>query len=173
MDNLSWVTLTLSIATFFLAGAAFWTIWQNRQYGIRERKESLLNEIIEWAVDVAKYSLEKGIFDESIPVIGLQAESALPALLDSVTGFRIARVRSVYISNIASEFAPMLKKSIDNLNDEIKSQIKLIMEYKRKDTPTWPADDIVAKISGNNERTYSFATKVIEEATKTKTKDIS
>ncbi len=162
----------VALGTSMLAVAAFWSIWQNHLLQKRKRRERLLNEIIEWAMDVAKCSLEKGIFDESIPVSGLQAEQALRQLLDSVVGFRIARASSVYTSSIASEIYPELKNSVDNLTEEIKAQIKLIMEYKRKLTPTWPAGQIVAKIAGNNERTYNLATTLIEEATKIKTKDI-
>ena len=40
--------------TFLLAIAAFWAIWQNYLLHKKERKERLLNEIIDWAIDVAK-----------------------------------------------------------------------------------------------------------------------
>jgi hypothetical protein len=39
-----------------------------------------------------------------------------------------------------------------------------LMEYKRKLTPTWPADQVTARIAGNNERIYNLATKVIDDA---------
>lgn len=45
-------------ATFLLAIAAFWAIWQNRSLQIRERKERLLNEIIEWATEIHTASLK-------------------------------------------------------------------------------------------------------------------
>jgi len=176
-DNPNWSqsytafgTLILAFATALLALFTWASIKNRTDKEKRDKKERLLNEIIYWAEDVAKYSLEKGIFDETIPVSGLQAERVLPELLDSVIGFRIVRARSVYTSNIASEFDQELKKSIDNLTEEIKSQIKLIMEYKRKLTPNWPLDEVVAKIAGNNERIYSLATTVINEATKIKIK---
>jgi len=163
------------LATLALAFAAFLTIKEadareqrHRNNELlkekRDKDERLLHEIIEWATDVAKCSLEKGIFDESVPVSGLQAEQALPELLDSVIGFRIARASSVYISSIASKIDPELKKSLGNLIEEIKAQIKLIMEYKRKLTPTWPADKVVIKIASNNERIYNLATTVIDDA---------
>jgi len=44
-----------TIATLLLAIAAFWSIWQNYQLQKRERKERLLNEIIEWAESILLY----------------------------------------------------------------------------------------------------------------------
>jgi len=96
----------------------------------------------------------------------------LPELLDSVIGFRMARARSASTSNIAYEIDAPLKNSIDSLIEEIRAQIRLIMEYKRKLTPTWPTDEVVAKIAANNERAYSSAVAVIKTATKLKTKYI-
>lgn len=157
-------TLILATVTALLAGFTYLNIKSGYEREKRDRKERRLKEIIEWATNVAKCSLETGVFDETIPVSGLAAERALPELLDSVVGFRIARAESVYISNITPEISPELKKSVDNLTEEIKEQIKFLMEYKRKDIPTWPANKVVAKIAGNNERIYNLATTVIDNA---------
>ena len=172
VNNDNWVGIS-ALTTMLLALAAFWAIRQNYQFRRQEKKERLLNEIIEWATDVAKCSLAKGVFDETVPISGLAAEQALPELLNSVVDFRMARATSVSILNITSEINPDLKPSVDNLTEEIKKQIKLLMEYKRKLTPTWSADQVVAKVAGNNERIYNLATMLIEEATKIKTRDIS
>jgi hypothetical protein len=172
ISNVAFGTGILAIATIGLAIAASWAIWQNYQFHARERKERLLNEIIEWAESVAKSSLETGVFDETIPVSGLAAERALPELLDSVADFRVARAESVYISSIASEISPKLKKSVDNLTEEIKGQIKFLMEYKRKDIPTWPANEVVAKIAGNNERLYNLAETLIDDTANILKKDL-
>ncbi len=58
MDNLSLMTLLLAIATFILAGIAFWAILQNYNFRKQERKERLLNKIIEWAISISKANLE-------------------------------------------------------------------------------------------------------------------
>lgn len=42
----------LAIATFVLAVAAFWAIWQTRSIQKGEKRRTLLNGIIHWAVDV-------------------------------------------------------------------------------------------------------------------------
>jgi hypothetical protein len=165
-------TLILASVTAFLAFFTFLSVKSGYDREKRERKERLLNEIIEWAESVAKSSLETGVFDETIPVSGLAAERALPELLDSVADFRVARAESVYISSIASEISPKLKKSVDNLTEEIKGQIKFLMEYKRKDIPTWPANKVVAKIAGNNERLYNLAETLIDDTANILKKDL-
>lgn len=50
-DN--WVGIS-AISTMILAIAAFWTIRNSREQEKRDRKERLLNDIIEWAVDVTR-----------------------------------------------------------------------------------------------------------------------
>jgi len=162
--------------TLTLALAAFWAIWSSNEQEKRrrkdekakeerDRKERQLREVIDWATDVAKCSLEKGVFDESIPMTELQAEGVLYELLASVIGFRMARAASVYISNITSEIDPTLKTKVDNLLKELIKQISLLMAYKRRQpTPVWPAEPVVKEIAGNNERLYSLATEVIDKA---------
>ena len=67
MNILSLFTLFLAIATFLLAGAAFCAIWQNHLLQKRERKERLLNEIIEWARESYKlfYDMQQFYSPES------------------------------------------------------------------------------------------------------------
>ena len=58
-DN-NWLGIS-ALATLLLALGAFETIRQNHQLHARERRERLLNEIIEWAIDIQKVSLEVDI----------------------------------------------------------------------------------------------------------------
>jgi len=51
MTTDNWLAISAG-ATFLLALAAFWAIWQNYIFRRKERKERLLNEIIEWAIDI-------------------------------------------------------------------------------------------------------------------------
>jgi len=53
----NWIAIS-AIATFILAVAAFWAIWQNRGIQKRNRRERLLNEIIEWATEIHTASLK-------------------------------------------------------------------------------------------------------------------
>ena len=51
-DPVAIATLLLALVTAILAGASFWTIRQNYKFREKDRKERLLNEIIEWAIDI-------------------------------------------------------------------------------------------------------------------------
>lgn len=57
MDTSDWIAISAG-ATFLLALAAFWAIWQNHSLQKRERRERLLNEIIEWVSDVKRKMLQ-------------------------------------------------------------------------------------------------------------------
>ena len=48
----------VALATFILAIAAFWAIWQNRGIQKRNRRERLLKEIIDWVIDMQTPSLD-------------------------------------------------------------------------------------------------------------------
>ena len=52
VDEKNWVAIS-ALATLVLAFGAFWAIMDNRHARIVNRKERLLNEVIQWAIDVA------------------------------------------------------------------------------------------------------------------------
>jgi len=166
--------LGLSIlATLAMAFAALLNIKQSADRENRDRRERLLNAIIDWATNVAKSSLEKGVFDESIPIEELPAERALPELLDSVVAFRMARAESLHVSNVAAEIDSILKKEIEKLVEGLKEQISFLMKYKRQQpTPIHPAEPVVKEIAKNNEELYSLAATVIEKASEILKRDL-
>lgn len=53
-----WAIPLSASATFLLAIAAFWAIFQNRNIQKRNRRESILNEIIDWATEIHTTSLK-------------------------------------------------------------------------------------------------------------------
>jgi len=57
MSTDTWLAVSAG-ATFLLALAAFWAIWQTRSIQRRERRDRLLNEIIEWATEIHTASLK-------------------------------------------------------------------------------------------------------------------
>ncbi len=64
MSTDTWLAISAG-ATFLLALAAFWAIWQNHNLQKRERRDRLLNEIIEWAIDVAKCETQADFLSRS------------------------------------------------------------------------------------------------------------
>ena len=60
MTTDTWIVISAG-ATFLLALAAFWAILDNRNTRRLERKERLLNAIIEWAEDIMACGVERDI----------------------------------------------------------------------------------------------------------------
>ena len=60
------IALITSLTTITLAFAAFWTIWQNYKFRTKDKKEKLLNDIIEWANDVNTQFQNLTIFEPDL-----------------------------------------------------------------------------------------------------------
>ena len=128
MDTLSSMTLILAIATFILAGIAAYSIWQNYRLQKRERRERLLNEIIEWAINVVNCNI--GVNSLNI----LKSEEAPTGKTDQIlTNAQLTEwslrlqsllTRGKYISATAKIFCDDLKNVIKTLNDDLDKFIK-------------------------------------------------
>ena len=60
-------TLVLALVTAILAGASFWTIRQTYNIRKTEKRERLLNEIIEWATEIQRTDEYDNEISEQIP----------------------------------------------------------------------------------------------------------
>ena len=85
-DN--WLAVS-ALATLILALGAFLAIWQNRSLQIRERRERLLNEIIEWAENVAKCWYNKEVIIKHDKFIGEHMDSLIYSVRATQTKIRI------------------------------------------------------------------------------------
>lgn len=101
-DN--WLAVS-ALATLILAIAAFWAIWQNYNFRRQEKKERLLNEIIEWAIDVTK-----GLGEEEFsPImdlkdIGLAHATITRFFAQMRHGFQDKTAIGLYVKDIAPTF---------------------------------------------------------------------
>ena len=101
-------------ATLVLAIAAFLAIWQNRNLQRKERRERLLNEIIEWANGITGCSMT--VNPESVSQIaGSQVEREYhhAVLCDFANRLQAIRGKSLYARSITSLKA---FKQYENLN---------------------------------------------------------
>ena len=149
----------------------------------RERRERLLNEIIEWAVDMTKGELlmefadVKGIKDIR------KTRLYLYVTMDKLQfTFRQARTRGLYISRTVSILGKDLQKAVEELIRNLEAHIQVLKECM--DTLDSPALDSPAQERTLNAATAEarktteskkildkYANKVIEEATKIKIRD--
>jgi len=164
VSNDNWVAVS-ALTTMLLAIAAFWSIRQNYQFRRREKKERLLNEIIEWAIDVAKpkYGLNLMLFSSSIIS---EKDQVTAQLFEWASSIDTLRVRGEYIAKIAPTFTQDLRIVVEKVRYDLEEHAKFL-----KDLVDDKGD---SKALGKHNYTLSqSAKKVIEEAAKIKTGDIS
>jgi hypothetical protein len=179
-------------ATLLLAFAAFWTIWQNYSLHKKERKERLLNEIIEWAVDVAKCEFTVNI-QEPLPIFSKLYEKSFREyefqdkqelikgiMLDSKRfwlnhymnlhrNYQVLGTKGEYIINLSSaKYFESIINSVRKVKAQISGYQDGLWEYMRD------IDDKSKKEKLENEakELHTRAVELIKEATKIKTRDI-
>ena len=176
-DN--WVGIS-ALTTMILAIAAFWAIWQNRTLQISERKERLLNEIIEWATEIT--ILRSGSLFNDITLFEDTTKSALQMtvkIAKMISDLSGLAGRNTYILSISS-FNSELKNPVDELVKELLKYIGFLDGWCTKLTDDLAKneklkldDDDVKKGDDFESSIKRLAVEVVKEATKIKTKDIS
>jgi len=179
MDKLSLFTLLLACATFLLAVASFWTIWQNHLTNKKGYKNKLLESITAWATET----------------MGLEC-FVNPSIYDSPNFKRAIKVTCIDIDNFEASFRKMkikgdylvsvisvqneieLKKFSEQLLKQLEKHTELIGDFKHKlndiesKEQLDQTDDIVNKIDENKIFIDKSAERVIEEIVKISKKDI-
>ncbi|MBI4188188.1 MAG: hypothetical protein HY529_03165 [Chloroflexi bacterium] len=184
MDTLSRMTLILAIATFLLAGAAFWSIWQNYKFRERDRKERLLNEIIEWAISIAESGIEPDTPDLSGDKDAGKSWPYLDNQLEKLKTLQLLRAKSVYMEGIASAISKELQIALRGAIDALRNQLTSLWEHqgflndsKRKGLQGGERAIFLTnnarQVENNNEMLYKSAIELVEKATKIKTSDVN
>ena len=192
-------------ATFLLAVAAFWAIWQTRKLQKRERRERLLNEIIEWGEDIAKCGVKdnKGSevwsnfaarYFDKVHVTNIKVEDFLrekfiiefSRAADFLFTFTVMKGKSHYISRASLSLGQELQNAVLSLTRDLEMHIELIMNYLKdirsklnsieevtnQELIQEDSNNYIEEIGNHKEQLDLLAYKVIEMATKIKTKDI-
>ena len=131
----------------------------------RDRKERLLNEIIEWAIEVAKpkYALNlisvissRSSIEDQSSALQISWASHIDTLI----------VRGDYIAKITLIFTKDLRIAVEEARNELKKQASYFCDLIH-------GKGSAEAIGKHNYELTQSAKKVIEEATKIKTRDIS
>jgi len=177
MDILSWVTLSLVIATFSLAVAAFWSIRQTHNIQKKEYKRRLLNDLIEWAISITNWrSRSKIIFKETV----LTADQRKRQLLmhAHISGEREDFVglgsRNQYAINVSEKFAGILQDATEGLVADLENYIEFLNDWTQfiadniseNLVESQEYGDYTKKADQLTEQIDKSARKVIEEAVK-------
>ena len=181
-------TLILALVTSLLVVLTWATIRKGDQKEERDRKERLLNEIIKWAIDVTnKRSESKKIFKEMAGITDTKQQEIfthahIVEVMESYVGMSgINR----YIENITPESEQGLRDAVVKLIDDLETYIDFLDEWGRVKADAIAHNAIKEEEYIAREGEYTTradehvsqleisAKKVIEEAVKIKTRDIS
>ena len=184
MTTDNWINLIAAIivggGTLFLGIMAWRTIHQTRSIQRAEKRERLLNEIIEWAVDVTKGELLMEFADvRSIKDIRWSRLYLYTTVDKLQFSFRQARTRGLYISGTVSILGADLQQAVGELIRNLEVHIQALKECMDAidspacETTLYGATSAARKTTDSKKLLDESATKVLEEATKIKTRDIS
>ncbi len=155
----TWLAISAG-ATFLLALVAFWAIWQNHSLQKRERKDRLLNEIIEWATGISRGSLDKDM-ENLVNDIECARELAAVNIDEWEKYSKEVPSKNKYIIKIASNFDNDLQESVKKLDTLLRYRIELQIPYFQGREPGYKL-----KLPKNKLEIYQCANKVTERATK-------
>ena len=146
------------------------SIIQTQRLQRRERRERLLNEIIQWAIDVDICLLELDHITLALKLDTWFGKSTLPDLLSR---FKMALERSKYITKIAYHSEHTLYNAVEEVKAEIDKCANLLLgEIVNLELGSGVID--ADKLDKYDYKPLTESVnKVIEEATKIKTRDIS
>ncbi len=175
MTTSDWINLIAAIliggGTLFLGSMAWRTIRQTRNLQKAEKIERLLNEVIEWAVGISKCGIEKGYPDISnlidLHTVWLKISNNIG---DIILCFKEMRGKNQYISEIVKALDQDLREASKTLTDDFEEHIRLLSlceTYMRDREKAWE------KVVVHKHKLNFSAKKVIEEAVKIKTRDVS
>jgi len=164
--NLALSSGLLAITTIVLAIVAFGAIWQNHSLQKRERKERLLNEIIEWAEDVARLNFKIYNFVEA----QISKESWIESSIgEIVSQFQVVEAKGAYMNSIAiSSF-----KEDKKLNKDIKAINKGIRKLVDVSVKRLDGEVTTEAVQKYMNILRLKITELFKEAAKIKTRDIS
>ena len=113
-------------ATLVLAIAAFLAIWQNRNLQRKERRERLLNEIIEWGLEVSRVT-STSAFTRYAEVEDIHKQRLI-VVSDLLGKFTSLETRGKYIKLIALKLENSLGNVVEEVIINIKERNKLLAE---------------------------------------------
>ncbi|HUT96576.1 MAG TPA: hypothetical protein VMW60_00450 [Dehalococcoidales bacterium] len=152
------------LAVLVALGIGIASILHTQSMQKKERRERLLNEIIDWALDSAKpkYALALTSLDYTLS----EEDQRTIIQVAQASNTHILIVRGNYIAKIALIFTQDLSTAVENVRKNLEEHSELIDDWiKGKSTPE--------AIGTHNNTVGQSANKVIEEAVKLKTQDIS
>ena len=163
------ITDWLMLAAVIVAlGLGVTSILHTQSLQKRERRERLLNEIIEWAVDILKFSPmpKQTIFELKLKKEEPKVEDVIMLWKVSLEEHLLPIIsKGAYINRISKTFG----KAMWSATNKVSFYLGNTIEYINKLEGTYSSLEALKK---PNEELHNAAVQIIEEAIKIKTKDI-
>ena len=163
-----WITLGAVIVALGIGVAS---ILHTQKLQKQERKERLLNEIIEWAVEVNRCGSEIGL--QIVP--GL-TEKYQKRLIRINWAFRYQAInsKSEYIVSLGQATAfkkeRLLHTSLKTITEKIEEVTNLLWELSKSEDDK--EKELSSKVTEQEKLLQEYAIKLVKETVKIKTKDI-
>ena len=166
MYTSDWINLIAAIliggGTLFLGIMAWRTIRQTRTIQKAEKRERLLNEIIEWAEDIA----EGGSKEELQTTMEVSDQTLQRIDIDNLLRrYKPALVRVIYMCEIALVFG-------EDLHTAVVETTKELLKFSAVTIKHLVGKTTQKSLSEQELSLFKHAHEVIEEAVKIKTRDI-
>jgi len=172
MTTDNWINLVAAIlvggGTLFLGIMAWKSIRQTRNIQKSEKRQRLLNEIIEWAVDILTFSPmpKQTIFELKLKKEEPKVEDVIMLWKVSLQEHLLPIIsKGAYINRISKTFG----KAMWSATNKVSFYLGNTIEYINKLEGTYSSLEALKK---PNEELHNAAVQIIEEATKIKTRDI-
>jgi hypothetical protein len=173
INNLTFATGIMAIATLVLAFFTYWNIRNSNEQTKRNRKEHLLSELSEWAIDVAS-SFEP--VDTPDLSDDKNAAKSWPFLADQrkkLNSLQLLGIRGLAMCMIAGTINSGLKVTAEHASQKLEKQQSCLWEFKRwedtrpknKGVDTEFLRQMAETVSQNNSDLYGSAIEVIRDAT--------
>lgn len=179
MEVGDWITLAAVVVALGIGVAS---ILHTRNMLKKERRERLLNEIIEWATKVYSMPWRFGNVFREVVKITSETDAYLFKIAHAAEmkeSFVEFHGNNLYAKEISLNFADLHKASL-KLISEYEKYVKLLEEYSTIVKKVMKSEAIQAEeqeaegqLDSASFQINHYAYKVIQEATKLKTRDIS
>ncbi len=111
-----WATILYAGVTLLLVGVAVWTITDNRYSRMLEKRERLLNEIIQWAENVAESAVTRQTLKPD-------------ELWKTKLKYKYSKAKSKYVTEIVSSSFKELSPFVENVNSKLEEAIDAATQF--------------------------------------------
>jgi len=136
-DPVAIATLVLALVTAILAITSFWIIQQNYKFREKDRKERLLNEIIQWAEGILLFGVGETV-RENWAAYSDEQKTTKQSAMRKGFGFMDILDKGVKIRYVSSNIDATLESHVYSTMKLLQAHIDLWTQVKGNKITDWP-----------------------------------